>query len=596
MHKSVRTIFYYLLLICFSTLHSKAQDLQHPEKYVHFYDTAYTKPYPKRWDLIGDIRVAVFNNLTDKEGRMFRFKIEELAAKQHQDPKAQLICYAQKMDYLQLSSEVAINEFDRWYREVIEEANRLQFDEIKVNSTITYSNYLSEKYQLHALSLYYANKCYQYAIAAKEIRPQAYGYIYHSIANRFYKFDDFNNAILAGKEIEKYPDDHIYTLFTLDVIGMSYLKLKNYDSAIIYFNKDLGLYYKNFAPKNWMNGWQGILQGNKARAYKALGLMDSAIYNYQIAIDDTYKYNVLDNTCGFATNLADIYLTQNKLSEAQQLLSMAVNFTASSGGVQDKMELQQLLSKYYSLTGNLKLALLHKDSAYQWADSLKVRTGKNIQVQADLNLETEKRKNAETALDASIYNQKKNLIIAVVVILLLASIASFLLLRQRLLNKVKQKEFLIQQQETEKKLMVQEQLAKQEQLVAQLKLEEFTQLIIAKDHQIKLLEDLSNKAVDTESIEALKKSTILTNEQWDDFKMLFERVNLGFFDKLDQKLPQLTQAETRLLALTKLKLSTREMAALQGISTNAIRNIGYRLRKKYGLEDDISLESLVQGL
>ena len=258
--------------------------------------------------------------------------------------------------------------------------------------------------------------------------------------------------------------------------------------------------------------------------------------------------------------------------------------------------MQQLLTKYYSLTGNLKLALLHKDSAYQWADSLKERTGKNVQVQAGLNLETEKRKNAETALDASIYNQKKNLIIAVVVILLLASIAAFILLRQRLLSRVKQKELLIQQQETEKKLMVQEQLSRQEQLVAQLKLEEFTQLISAKDQQIKLLEDISNKAVDTESIEALKKSTILTNEQWDDFKILFERVHLGFFERLDQKLPQLTQAETRLLALTKLKLSTREMAALQGISTHAIRNIGYRLRKKYGLEDEISLESLVQAL
>ncbi|HRI20624.1 MAG TPA: hypothetical protein PLA68_06700 [Panacibacter sp.] len=311
--------------------------MQHPEKYIYQYDIAYAQPYPKRWELIDSVRNVVFTNLVNKEGVLFRSKIEELAAEKYDDKKAQLICYTQKMDYLQLSSIVPINEFERWYNDVIDEATRLQFDEIKVNATITYSNYLSEKYNLHALSLYYANKCYQYAITAKGISPQSYGYIYHSIANRFYKFDDFKNAILAGKEIEKYPDDHIYTLFTLDVIGMSYLKLKNYDSAIIYFNKDLDYYYKNFAPKKWMNGCQGILLGNKARAYKALGLMDSAIYNYKIAIDDTYKYNVLDNTCGFATNLADIYLTQNKISEAQQLLPMAINFTASSGGVQDKM-------------------------------------------------------------------------------------------------------------------------------------------------------------------------------------------------------------------------------------------------------------------
>lgn len=590
----MRVGIYFLLSSLFIFFQSNAQDLQHPEKYTHLYQPAYELPYPKRWDIIDSIRNAVFANLNNHEGAMFRSKIEELAAQLHKDEIAELICYLQKMDYMQLTSTVPINVFEQWYIAAVKEAERLKFDEVKIFATITYSYYLSEKYNKHALSLYYANKCYQYTMLAKEIRPHSNGYIFHSIANRFYKFDDFENAIMVGKQVIKFPKETYYRLFTLNLIGMSYLKLKNYDSAIVYFNNSIVYHTAFFAPAHAFNGWQGILKGNKASAFKEKGLIDSAIYNYKLAIEDTYQYNVLDNTCGFVTNLADIYLTRKEITAASQLLPLAINTTSSSGKVEDKLQLQQLLSKYYTLTGKLALAILHKDSAHQWADSLKERTGKNVRILAELNLETEKRKNLEQSLQSSINNQRKNMLIAVIVILLTAVIASFLLVRQRLLLKVKQKELQLQQQEAARKSMLQEQAAKQERLIDKLKLDEFAQMIGIKDQQIKLLEELTTNAPDTESIEALKKSTILTNEQWDEFKIIFERVHTGFFDRLLQKLPDLTQAETRLLALTKLKLSTREMAALQGISPHAVRTIGYRLRKKYQLADSVNIEDLVE--
>ena len=53
----------------------------------------------------------------------------------------------------------------------------------------------------------------------------------------------------------------------------------------------------------------------------------------------------------------------------------------------------------------------------------------------------------------------------------------------------------------------------------------------------------------------------------------------------------LSPAEMRLLILTKLNLSTREMVHLPGISIDAIRKSRYRLRKKLNLEEESSIEA-----
>jgi DNA-binding CsgD family transcriptional regulator len=52
----------------------------------------------------------------------------------------------------------------------------------------------------------------------------------------------------------------------------------------------------------------------------------------------------------------------------------------------------------------------------------------------------------------------------------------------------------------------------------------------------------------------------------------------------------------RLLILTKLNLSSREMAHMLGISADAIRKSRYRLRKKLNLEEENGIEVLIQEI
>jgi DNA-binding transcriptional regulator YiaG len=178
----------------------------------------------------------------------------------------------------------------------------------------------------------------------------------------------------------------------------------------------------------------------------------------------------------------------------------------------------------------------------------------------------------------------------------LTAIAFVLILRYQLVLKIKEKELKIQQQEAEKKLLEEQEKAKQEQLIAQLKLEEFTNIIIAKNKQIELLQAENEKGNNTVSIQQLQNNTLLTEEQWINFKTLFDKVHAGYLQRLKEKIPGISPAEIRLMALAKLKLDTKEMASSLGVSTNAVRNVWFRLKKKIDLPEDATWNDLADQM
>lgn len=585
---------YFIVLCGIHLLESHAQDLRHPEAYIQAYDSAYRYPYPKRWDVIELIHPVLFKHLGTKEGLLFRNKIEELAARHHKDEKGVLIAQISKMDYLQRTSKVPLSEFENWYKMCINEADRLRFEETKASFAFLYAANLTLNYQKDVLALYYLHKSVEYSEATKHIiSPIRREMLFVGLSRIFYQFDDFASAINYGKEVEKYNLGVAYKFLTLDVIGMSYLKTKSYQNALLYFNKGLKMYQKFFAKDSSKLGWKGILVGKKAHVYKAIGQLDSAIYYYKIGIEDTRKHQLLDNTCGFAINLADIYLTQKKIKEVAPLVTLAQESTRKQGNEFDKFQLHQLLSRYYTSVGNFPLALQHKDSTRFWDDVLEERRGKNVQIQADLQLETERRRNTELRLVENIRQQQISRIVAIVIVLLLSLVVFVLILRQKLLIKVKEKELEIQRQEVERQNLIEQEKAKRDLIIAQMKLEEFTNIIIAKNRQIELLRAENTKTDDSFSIQQLRNNTLLTDEQWENFKNLFDKVHVGFLHQLREKIPGISPAEVRCMALAKLRLDNKEMAFSLGISVNAVRNVWYRLRKKIDLPEDATWGDIV---
>jgi len=131
-------------------------------------------------------------------------------------------------------------------------------------------------------------------------------------------------------------------------------------------------------------------------------------------------------------------------------------------------------------------------------------------------------------------------------------------------------------------------------------IEEKTVLIENLDAELEHLKKTTHPANSLEviavSMEKLISSTILTDDDWRHFRDLFEQVHPGLLYRLKEKYADLSPAEIRLLILTKLKLPSREMAHMLGITIDAIQKSRYRVRKKLNLEEESNLEVLIQEI
>ncbi len=97
-------------------------------------------------------------------------------------------------------------------------------------------------------------------------------------------------------------------------------------------------------------------------------------------------------------------------------------------------------------------------------------------------------------------------------------------------------------------------------------------------------------------LESLNQASILTDGDWNQFRLLFEQVYPGFLVRLKDKLNELTPGEIRLICLTKLKFGTKQMAGILGVSDDTIRKTRYRLRKKLGLAEENTLDDVVNSI
>ncbi len=101
---------------------------------------------------------------------------------------------------------------------------------------------------------------------------------------------------------------------------------------------------------------------------------------------------------------------------------------------------------------------------------------------------------------------------------------------------------------------------------------------------------------DQKLIDQLHQTVILTEEDWREFKQVFEKAHPKFLKKLCVLCPELTESELRVLALIKLNLSTGEMASMLAILPQSVRKTRQRLMKKLELNDPKMLPSFLERI
>ena len=85
-------------------------------------------------------------------------------------------------------------------------------------------------------------------------------------------------------------------------------------------------------------------------------------------------------------------------------------------------------------------------------------------------------------------------------------------------------------------------------------------------------------------------------DSWENFKIHFEQVYPGFFERLSRKYQNLTAKDLRICAYLKLNFNTKEISALMNITPASAEISRVRLRKKLNLAKGTNLTSFINKL
>jgi DNA-directed RNA polymerase specialized sigma24 family protein len=390
------------------------------------------------------------------------------------------------------------------------------------------------------------------------------------MADEYYYFNDFEESIQYNRlALESEPPFALYPpairIIILNTVGLSYQKLGRLDSSDYYLNEAHAQ-----AVKENNIAWQGISSGNLGYNAFQRKQFNTAILLLEKDVEIAVQTSDWGLASGSLMVLGDISLQQKNIAKARQQLSEARAYIYRSGQYQRLQYLYPLLSRLYSAEGNGSMASLFLDSALFLKDSIarKLNSLQMLRAKQKVDLEKFRAEMDNIESERKINMLERDILIAVV--LLMMGVAVYI-------YKEQQKKYRLKQEELEK---------------ASRQLKDFARNISEKNALIEMLEQQHGDET-SEAIQQLRKSTILTDDEWEYFRELFEKVHHGFLHRLKEKMPELTPAETRFVVLSKLGLTGKEMAGMLGIGADAVRQLRSRVRKKLNLHDETGLEEFV---
>ncbi|MEN2416366.1 tetratricopeptide repeat protein [Flavobacterium mesophilum] len=471
---------------------------------------------------------------------------------------------------------------------------------------------LQTAYFRHSLGYYYFNhakdpvEALQNMLQAHYIFEEAgYQNIYDQsakldhLAYVYYHLNNFNESIKYLKISLKNPIENSRRhISILNTIGQNYRELVEPDNARKYFelSRQQAIIAKDTA-------WIGITAGNIGHLYLNEKLYSQA----KPYMQEYYKCGLVVKDTALViealTGLGDIALHSDKADLALQQLQQAetlFNQAFKSPDMQAqnyvrKQYLLNVLAKVWDARGNDSRALDYLKESYSIKDSIerRVKLSKNTSImqmfEAEQNnnrlrLLNEEKQTAEMKQKLYI---SLGILLAIIIILLYSR-----QVRERKIQSQKETLLKLEKEKTENELK-----SSREQLKEYIHhLQQKAELIEKMQSEMHLMtKQYDISANDEQAVSVLNKlsfATILTEDDWTRFKVLFEKVHSGFFFKLKTAYPGLTPAETRLCTLIKLEFSSHQMAAMMGISTMSIKKNRQRLRKKINLPKEQKLENL----
>lgn len=432
----------------------------------------------------------------------------------------------------------------------------------------------------------------------KDPAGQYFGQCYYlySIALELYNHHDYEKALEISKLAQaagyRYSPDPDWMAKTCpNLIGALYMKLDKPDSARYWQQL---CYQAAMPPHKNDTVWQGVALGYLAAIDYKQGNYTAAIPNYEKGIAFCRQMKIWDNVAAFCCDLADIYLKKGRPEQVPPLLNEARQANEWRRKTPNVYNYYNILSNYYRQTGNVVLAFQYLDSARHYEVKMNEERDSKKKIQAEAMIAVKKKEQEYEVAREEIKRGKWLLYSLVTGMLLLAAIGVLLIKRQNLRGRLRQEHWENEKLKAEEALHI----AKVQIDDYVLNMRQKTELLEQLDLEIQKLKAQNSSVTDEQlaSLEQLKRATIHTEEEWNNFIQLFNKAWPGYLQRLKSAYPDLTPAETRYFVFTKLQFTAKEMMAVLGVSAVAIRNIRFRLKKKLELEDADEIGQLAIGI
>lgn len=396
------------------------------------------------------------------------------------------------------------------------------------------------------------------------------------IGEAYFFFQDYPQAITYFKKAIALPENIFNTMVinaARNNLGLCYQQESKLDSSDYYFSQVL----RTTFPEAQV--WKRISTGNMGTNRYLLHQYDKAIPLLETDFYGAVKEN--DNGCaaGAAITLADIYREKGEMNTAKTFIAHARHYIEKAGQPERLRLLYPVMSKWYAMTGDKEMSKRYVDSSVIALSRYneKFSALKVLRAQQKVERQNEELRRAAITLERERKAAERNFLLLLVLLLCIAMALTYFIQKKRQLDK-------------DLKL----QKASQELETARLSLKRFTQSVQEKNKLIEELEQQLDKNTPPDLRLQLQQTTILTEEDWHQFKSLFEQVHGGFLQRLREKYPSFSPAEIRFVSLVKLNFSTKEMATALGVSPQSIRTNWYRIRKKLDLPEIMTVNELVK--
>ncbi len=320
-------------------------------------------------------------------------------------------------------------------------------------------------------------------------------------------------------------------------------------------------------------------------------------------------------------NMGAMLLAEGNLSAALQNAYGAQTAAISSKNSEQLSRAWVLLSEIYAKRGNNDSSY-HYLRKYSLLQNKLMDKAKMIEVyQEYISMSLESAKKELTIAQQNVLLRNKQFIIFIIIaISIIIMITLFLIVvqqqkrninQQNLLKETENKELANRLQHEKRIKTLQEEKYKLEQEKQHQQLEskarEITSYSLLLTNKNEVLQHISEVAKQLanhsgqsneiyQKINDIVRNNISIDTNWSEFVAHFDKVHPKFFDTLKAICPDLTEHSLRMCAYFRMGISSKQMAQMLNVAPSNIKQIRYRLKKRFNLSENENLDDFLRSI